>query len=72
MEISQQDFDRFEKAMQAAQQKILELTVLLAKAEERLNINAEILRKSTEDIHVLVAFIRSKGLKPPEIQTIIN
>ena len=41
----------------------------LADGEARLLANAEILRQSTEDIHMLLAFIRSKGLQPPKIQS---
>jgi hypothetical protein len=68
MEVSQESFERFQKTSQANQQLIIELTAKLAKGEERFNTNTEIMRKSTEDIHVLLAFIKSKGLQPPKIQ----
>ncbi len=42
---------------------------LLAQGEQRLNANTELLGQSSEDIHVLLAFIKSKGLKPPKIHT---
>jgi hypothetical protein len=44
----------------------------LAKAQndllaEGLGKSTELLRSATEDINVLLAFIRSKGLEPPKI-----
>ena len=49
--------------------KIKDVNEQLAKGEERLKANTELLQKSTEDIHVLLAFIKSKGLQPPKIQS---
>jgi hypothetical protein len=49
--------------------KIKDQTELLAKGEERLKTNTKLLQTSTEDIHVLLAFIKSKNLQPPTIQS---
>jgi hypothetical protein len=38
-------------------------------SEGILRTGADLLRKSTEDIHMLLAFINSKGLEPPQIQS---
>jgi hypothetical protein len=48
---------------------INDLNALLAKSAEQLRTNAALLDKATEDIHVLWAFIESKGLEPPRIQS---
>lgn len=52
-----------------AEQQLHNMKELLATGEERLRLNEELLRQSTEDIHVLLAFIKSKGLQPPKIQS---
>ena len=49
--------------------KIKDVTEKLTKGEESLKANTELLRQSTEDIHVLLAFIKSIGLQPPKIQS---
>ena len=54
---------------QAAKQELIRMSELLAKGEQQLRENAEILRQSNEDIRVLLAFIKSKGLQPPKIQS---
>jgi hypothetical protein len=41
----------------------------LAQADQKLQTNTELLKQSTEDIHVLLAFIKSRGLQPPKIQS---
>jgi hypothetical protein len=69
MEISRESFERFQKASQAMQQQLVELTAKLAKGEEKLNTNTELLHKSTEDIMVLLAFINHNRLQPPKIQS---
>ena len=53
----------------AALAKIKDLTEMLAKGEVVLRTNTQLLQKSTKDIHVLLAFIKSKGLQPPTIQS---
>jgi hypothetical protein len=53
----------------AAEQQLGNMKELLALGEQRLNANAELLRQSTEDIKVLLAFIESRGLRPPKIQS---
>jgi len=69
MEISQESFERYQKASQNLQQKIVELTADLAKAKETLEANTELLNNSNEDIHALMAFIVSRGLQPPRIKS---
>lgn len=69
MEISQESFERYQKASQNLEQKIVELTADLAKAKEKLEANTELLNNSNEDIHVLMAFIVSRGLQPPRIKS---
>ncbi|MGC2060588.1 MAG: hypothetical protein WA653_20145 [Candidatus Sulfotelmatobacter sp.] len=59
----------FQRLEQECNQAMKDLTELLAKGEERLKANTELLQKSTEDIHMLLAFIKSKGLQPPKIQS---
>ena len=54
---------------QQTNENVRRVTELLATGEKRLKINAELLRQSTEDINLLLAFIKSKGLKAPEIQS---
>lgn len=65
MEVSQESFERFQKASQEAQQKIVELTANLNSATETINHQTTLLKFSTEDIELLLAFIKSNGLKPP-------
>ena len=43
--------------------------ILMAESKEVLNKNTELLQHSTEDINVLLAFIKSKGLQPPKLQS---
>ena len=51
-------------------QRVLETsTKQLNEAKEELLILTEALNKSNEDIHLLLAFIESKGLQPPKIQS---
>lgn len=69
MEVSQEAFARFQAATKASQQRISELVLDLKKAEERLKTNTELLRHSNEDIRLLLAFIKSKRLHPPKIQS---
>lgn len=69
MEVSQEAFERFQAATKAAQQRIAELALDLKKAEDRLKTNTELLRHSNQDIRVLLAFIKSKRLQPPKIQS---
>lgn len=47
--------------------KVRELKADLNTATTKIKENTELLAKSTEDIHVLLAFIKSKGLTPPTI-----
>lgn len=69
MEVTQEAFERFQLATKAAQQKIVDLLLDLKKAEERLNTNTLLLKQSNDDLRVLLLFIKSKGLQPPEIQS---
>ena len=51
-------------------QTVLETTTKkLAEGEARLLANTDLLNKATEDINVLLAFIKSRGLQPPKIQS---
>lgn len=51
-------------------QAVLETTTKqLKEGERRLEANTELLRQATEDINLLLAFIKSKGLQPPKIQS---
>ena len=43
--------------------------ILMAESKEMLNKNTEVLRQANEDINVLLAFIKSKGLQPPKLQS---
>ena len=52
-----------------AEQQLNKMKELLAQGEQKLKENTELLRQSNEDIHVLLAFIKSKGLQPPKIQS---
>ena len=65
MEVSQESFERFQKASQEAQQKLVKLAADLDKATDTINHQATLLKFSAEDIQVLLAFIKSNGLKPP-------
>jgi len=65
-EEQQQQLIELCKTSQAMLEK---MTKQLKEGEERLNTNSELLRQSTEDINVLLAFIRSKGLQPPPIKS---
>lgn len=42
---------------------------MLADGERKLKEMTEVLRQSNEDVQVLLAFIKSKGLQPPTIQS---
>jgi len=65
-EEQQQQLIELCKTSQAMLEK---MTKQLKEGEERLNTNSELLRQSTEDINLLLAFIKSKGLQPPKIQS---
>jgi hypothetical protein len=54
---------------QQTNENVRRVTELLASGEKRLKTNAELLRQSTEDIDMLLAFIKSKGLQPPKLQS---
>ena len=69
MEVSQEAFERFQAATKTAQERIAELVLDLKKAEVRLKTNTELLRQSNGDIKLLLAFIKSKRLQPPKIQS---
>ena len=51
--------------LKATQQKIVELTADLNKATDTINHQTSLLKFATEDTQVLLAFIKSNGLKPP-------
>jgi hypothetical protein len=53
--------------LQTAEKCIITLTKQRDDAVEKLQANTELLNKATEDIHVLLAFIKSSGHKPPKI-----
>lgn len=65
MEITQEQFERLQAVSKAAQEKIVELTADLNKATDTINHQTTLLRFATEDTQVLLAFIKSNGLKPP-------
>lgn len=65
--ISQGKFPVHDKPGEAGSFKVRELTSDLNQANAKLSENSDLLAKSTEDIHVLLAFIKSKGLIPPKI-----
>jgi hypothetical protein len=54
---------------QQTNENVRRVTELLASGEKRLKANTELLRQSTEDINLLLAFIKSKGLQAPKIQS---
>jgi hypothetical protein len=69
MEISMETMQSMTDAFRTANAKLQEMAGQLKAAEERLNDNTELLRQSNEDIKLLLAFIKSKGLQPPTIQS---
>lgn len=69
MEISVEQMQELTDALRAAKAKLEEVAKQLKEGEERLKTNTELLRQSNEDINVLLAFIKSKGLQPPKIQS---
>jgi hypothetical protein len=52
-----------------AMEKILSLTELLATGDKRFKTNSQLLDQATQDINLLLAFIKSKGLQPPKLQS---
>jgi hypothetical protein len=66
MEVSQESFERFQKASQLAQQKIVELTADLAKATTTMKDQAALIKKLSEDNLKLVAKLdQLTGKKAP-------
>jgi hypothetical protein len=49
-----------------AQQVLEQTTKQRDEAVQKLNENSELLNQATEDINVLLAFIKSRGLQPPK------
>jgi len=54
---------------QTAQMQLETTTKQLNEAVATINLQSDLLRISNEDIHMLLAFIESKGLQPPKIQS---
>ncbi len=69
MEVSQESFDRFQAATKALQEKADEAVRDLATATEQLDTMSKLMKQATEDMSLLLAFIKSKGLQPPTIQS---
>jgi len=55
MEISQESFERYQKAAQKLEQKIVELTADLAKASQTITEQASLIQHLSEDNLKLVA-----------------
>jgi hypothetical protein len=67
--LSDEQMATYMKNMKTAQEVLETSTKQLAEGEKKLRELTDLLGKSTEDIQVLLAFIRSRGLQPPTIQS---
>jgi len=55
--------------MKTAKELLEKNTEELNDATEKLALMDEVLKQSNDDIRLLLAFIKSKGLQPPKIQS---
>lgn len=67
--LSDEQMAVYMQSMQTAKELLEKNTKELNDAKEQLLSFAEILKQSNEDIQLLLAFIKSKGLEPPKIQS---